>query len=324
MSIGLSPIQFNNIAVAAPGGAGLTDANQGLTIDGTTVQLGVAAPDLTKVIDVPREIQVSDGGTLAICTPGGDFTGNVFKYDPANGVHIDGRQSGPGGIATRYSFRFDGLSMDTSAAVDNGIHFNQGFPVGVNRANVGVDTDLNLLLDVNNGGVHFRTMGGIESWLGDIGYGYGLNVGFEPGGGSSIVTYSNGSDVRIVTGISDGISPGKFVTWAPSASDVQIVTEISTSTGYMAVAGGNTLSGAMVNIGSGNNAAAQLNFTANGVVANDGDLDYNGTNLIFQNPAGACSLLASAGVSAGPVVMDNTNYVEVIIAGNPVKLLIAV
>ena len=323
MSVGLAPIQFNNIPVAAGGGA-VAGADEGLDLIGGNVQLGTPFlnPDISKAIDVSREIQLTGDGVLSMCGTSGHLTGNKFEYRTETGVEIDGRESGGSGESTRFNFLPEGLRINASNVTNAGMIMAAGFPVGSPAGYVnlrGSDTRVGSFA----GGIAFET-NAAETYVGDIGYGYGLNVGFEPGGGSSIVTYSNTSDVRIVTGISDGVSPGKFVTWAPSASDVQIVTEINTSTGYMAVAGGNTLSGAMVNIGSGNNAAAQLNFTANGVVANDGDLDYNGTNLIFQNPAGACSLLASAGVSAGPVVMDNTNYVEVIIAGNPVKLLIAV
>lgn len=358
---------------ATGGGGTITDANEGLTVIAGNVQLGVPAPDLTRAITVPREIQVQPGvgATLAICTTGGNFTGNVFFYDEANGIHIDGRQAGGGGQSTRYNFNYDGIQINASNS-SNGIIFNQGFPVGTNRANINVNSNLDLFFDVNNGGVMFRTAGGTETWLGDIGYGYGLNIGYDVSSTSSAVIFSSATQPEMLAGMIDWMSPGLFSIYAVNSGVIDLPLQINPNTGYMGLAGGATSGGAAINIGA-NPSVAQFNFAANGVLTNDGDLDYDGSLLKIRLAGFNCNILASefymnpgqipfgannvpggvtrsngfwldttdntlfvGGINTSgqrwefgaytniPVVMDNNNYIEVIIAGVNYKLLVAV
>lgn len=276
-------------ATGSPGAP--TDANEGLTLIGGFVQLGVPAPDNTRAITVPREIQTDATSTLAICTTGGSFTGNVFFYDPANGIHIDGRQSGGGGQSTRYNFLWSGLEINATNPL-NGIHFNTGFPAGVNRANINV-LSLDLILQSNTGNIELNSNGGVQSWMGDIGYGYGLNVGYDAASQSSSINFSSSVQIEIVAGMLDWVSPGFFTLYAPNATDVQIPMQVNPATGFIALGAGNTASGAMVNVGAGSSTAAQFNFAANGVLANDGDLDFNGTVLRLRTGGFNFSLIGT-------------------------------
>lgn len=282
-SYGQGNVNWVNLSGGAAPGAP-TDANEGLTLIGGFVQLGVPAPDITRAITVPREIQVSPaiGATLAICTTGGSFTGNVFFYDDANGIHIDGRQSGSGGQSTRYNFNYTGIQINATNPLNAGVFFNTGFPVGTPRGHVNLTGSNDLQLQSDAANIEFNSNGGVQSWLGDIGYGFGLNLGYDAATQSSAVTFQSATQPEISIGMLDFLAAGMFSVAAWNTADVFYPIQIDPTNGYIGLAGSPptpTVAGGLINIGSATNQLAQINFGANGVLINDGDFDYNGTVL---------------------------------------------
>lgn len=373
MSNGLSNVEFNNIPVAnSPGGA--VEANEGLTVIGGFVQLGVpsSAPDASKNINVAREILFEPGASLALGGPGGVSSGNVFYYDQDNGVYIDGRET-MSGQSNRFQFRSTGLHINMSNTA-TGILFENDFPTGVLWGQINFDGAGSFTIAALNANTMRLQAQGVANYLGDNGTGYALNLAYDSASQSTGIVLESAVQPEIAIGLLDWASPGLFSLYALNATEVAFPLQVDPVTGRLALGGGNPVSGAAINIG-GSAVVPQMNFAPNGILSIDGDLDYNGTvmrmrsggfnfNMLMSNftinpgqiPIGWDAVsgtltrdnsffydttinIFNSGIpfrndgtttwifgqyTAGAVVLDSANYIEVILNGINYKLLVAV
>ena len=325
MSIGLSNIQFNSLPVGVAAGGAVTGANEGLTVVGGLVQLGVPSPDNTRAISVPREIQTLQGvgATLAICTTGGSFQGNVFFYDEANGIHIDGRNP-IGGDSTRYNFSYDGLTMNGVAYVQSGLTFKDAFPSGgVERGSFKIPNGTDVAVTANTGGIELNTIGGNQTFIGDIGVGYALNIGFDTALEQSMLTFQDSVQVQAYFGINIPLAGDSVVLFAPNATNPYPF-YIEYTSGKVFLAGTDTNINALVLFSSnaGVTTLPHCNFRQNATVTmgTSGDFNFDGQDFKVRIAAATKTLLAG-NIVAGAVTLDTANYVEVSIGGVVHKLL---
>lgn len=146
MSIGLGNIAFTNPeAVVSP--LAPTGANEGLTVIGGNVQLGVplSAPDPTKDITVPRETIIDDpAGYFEIR----DFSSfNRFRFNNSEETWTSSININPPNDASKIRFAHDGIGINSTGG--RILNFGTSYPDGAYQGFLDVANGLTLNSSIN-------------------------------------------------------------------------------------------------------------------------------------------------------------------------------
>lgn len=289
MSIGLGNIAFTNPeAVVSP--LAPTGANEGLTVIGGNVQLGVplSAPDPTKDITVPRETIIDD--------PAGYYeirdaaSNNRFRFNANEEAWTSSINVNPPNDRAKIRFAHDGIGINsTSGRV---LNFGTSYPDGAYQGFLDCASDLILNSSIKE---TFQLQLSKTFLFGVTSTSYGMKLPYNPAYDGCEVNFTNNGGDQMLVGYNLAIPPfdGNLFKIQPYPGGVltDYSFAVNTTEGVVNIGLTALTTSAVLNLkGDINKASLNIADTAAPSSPIPGDIWRVGNNLMYEDNVGTFSI----------------------------------
>lgn len=307
MSIGLGNIAFTNpetvVSPLAP-----TGANEGLTVIGGNVQLGVplSAPDSTKDITVPRETIIDD--------PAGYYeirdaaSNNRFRFNANEETWTSSVNVNPPNDRAKIRFAHDGIGINsTSGRI---LNFGTSYPDGAYQGFLDIATDLVLNLSSSE---TFNLQLSKTFLFGVTSTSYGMELPYNALYDGCEINFTNNGGDQMLVGYNLGIPPfdGNLFKIQPYPSGVltDYSFAVNTTEGVVNIGLAALTTSAVLNLkGDVNKASLNIADTVAPAAPIPGDIWRVGNDLFFRDSVGSFTLSKQASaIPANRILLSDAN-----------------